>query len=87
MLKPDEFLEEKLYPRNLLIRIEPWIRRKEAVVVLGPRRSGKTSLLKLLAQQLHKSSKEVFFFDAEDPDDKDVLNQGPTVLRQFCVFR
>mgnify|MGYP000274071896 CR=1 FL=1 len=83
MLKPDEFLEEKLYPRNLLIRIEPWIRRKEAVVVLGPRRSGKTSLLKLLAQQLHKSSKEVFFFDAEDPDDKDVLNQGPTVLRQF----
>ena len=83
MIKLSNFLEEKLYPRKLLTRIAPWMRRKEALVFLGPRRSGKTSLLKLIALQFHKSSEEVFFFDAEDPDDKDVLDQGPTTLKQF----
>ncbi len=83
MLKPSDFLKEKLYPRRLLALVEPWMRRKEAVVFLGPRRSGKTSLLKLIAQLLHRRSEEVFFFDAEDPDDKDILNQGPGTLKQF----
>ncbi len=83
MLKSADFLEEKLYPRDLLAAIEPWIKRRQAVVFLGPRRSGKTSLLKIIAQQLHRDLEEVFFFDAEDPDDKDILDQGPAVLRQF----
>ena len=68
MLKSADFLEEKLYPRDLLAAIEPWIKRRQAVVFLGPRRSGKTSLLKIIAQQLHRDLEEVFFFDAEDPD-------------------
>ncbi|MBX6423416.1 ATP-binding protein [Thermosulfurimonas sp. F29] len=83
MIGLDRIREESLYPRELLSKLEPWLARREAIVIVGPRRVGKTSLLKLLALRLAEEGKPVFFFDLEDPDDRDVIEAGPGALRKF----
>ena len=83
MLSLESIKEERLYPRELLLKLEPWLARREAVVIVGPRRVGKTSLLKLLALRLAEEGKPVFFFDLEDPDDRDVIEAGPKALAKF----
>ncbi len=83
MLTEKEIRRKKLFHRDILEIIYPWIDRREAVVILGPRRAGKTSLLLLIAQMILKSRKDVFYFDMEDPDDRDIVNAGPKALKQF----
>ncbi len=83
MLTEKEIIEKKLFHRDILEIIYPWINRREAVVILGPRRAGKTSLLLLIAHMILKSRKDVFYFDMEDPDDRDIVNAGPKSLKQF----
>ena len=83
MLSLESIKEKKLYPRELLLKLEPWLARREAVVIVGPRRVGKTSLLKLLALRLTEEGRPVFFFDLEDPDDRDVIEAGPKALAKF----
>lgn len=38
--------EKKLFPRDLLPKLEKWIDRREAFAIKGPRQSGKTTLLR-----------------------------------------
>ncbi len=83
MLEREAILEVGLYSRELLDRLDPWLARREAIVVLGPRRAGKTSLLKLVAQRFLREEEPVFFFDMEDPDDRDILSGGPRALQRF----
>ena len=83
MLGKDDIREKQLIHRELLEDIYPWIGRREAVLVLGPRRAGKTSLLLLLAQKILEFRDDVFYFDMEDPDDRDILSSGTKALKQF----
>ena len=83
MLGKDGIREKRLIHRELLEDIYPWIGRREAVLVLGPRRAGKTSLLLLLAQKILEFRDDVFYFDMEDPDDRDILSSGTKALKQF----
>ena len=83
MIEIEAIRERHLIQRELLDEIDPWIERREAVVILGARRVGKTSLLLLLAQRLLESGGDVFYFDMEDPDDRDILNAGPKALKRF----
>ena len=48
-----------------------------AVAILGPRQSGKTTLVKQLASQLNK--KKTVYIDLENPDDAARLN-NPTLF-------
>lgn len=79
----EDFLRETLWPRDLFRSVEPWIQRKEAIVVFGPRRSGKTSFLKWLCRLLHTQGGRTFYFDLEDPNDFDLLTSGPKTLSRF----
>ena len=83
MLDIKEIMVEKLFPRHIINQVKVWEGRKEAVVILGPRRAGKTCLLKLLVQRYYNKGMEAFYFDAEDPEDRDILDQGPKALKQF----
>lgn len=41
-----------IYPRDLLNKIEPFLLRKEFISIVGPRQSGKTTLLEILKKYL-----------------------------------
>ncbi len=83
MLEKDDIKERRLIHRDLLEDIYPWIGRREAVVILGPRRAGKTSLLLLLARKILEFRDDVFYFDMEDPDDRDIVSSGTKALKRF----
>ncbi len=83
MMGVDAIKEKEFIYRELLDNIYQWIDRREAVVILGARRVGKTSLLLLLAQKILKFRDDVFYFDMEDPDDRDIVNAGPRALKRF----
>lgn len=54
-----------LIERKLLNQVEPYLASKEAVVVTGMRRTGKTSLLRLLYDRIPAGNK--LFLDLENP--------------------
>lgn len=61
--------EKKLYPRKVLPKILKYIEDDNAIVLLGPRQSGKTSVMQLLMDELVKmgiKDKHIFYFDVED---------------------
>lgn len=45
-----------IYPRNLISAIEPFLNRKEFIAIIGPRQSGKTTLLEILKTHLIEKS-------------------------------
>lgn len=83
MLRAEEINNLKLYPRYLLQRLIKLIDNKESIIVEGPRRVGKTSLLFLLSQFLSKKKEKVFYFDLEDPEDFDIVSGGPKSLKKI----
>jgi len=70
----------KLFPRDTLWRIIPWLKEREAIVITGARRVGKTFLLYLIAQEI---GKDVYFFDLEDPEDYEIVSSGPDAVAHF----
>ncbi|MEM2289994.1 MAG: ATP-binding protein [Candidatus Hadarchaeales archaeon] len=54
-------------PRDLTQELKKWIHRPECFAIRGPRQSGKTTLLKILAKELEKIGR-VIFLNFEDPD-------------------
>jgi len=58
--------------RDLYTEIEPWMAKKQAVAIVGLRRTGKTTLMRQLMTGLPGAA--VFFsFDEEETQEKDVL--------------
>ncbi len=83
MLSKEEIGSRGLLPREMLNSIRPWMKRKEALMVEGCRRAGKTSLLMLAARERIESGEKVVFLDLEDPDDLDVADAGPKSVKQL----
>ncbi len=65
-----------LYSRMILKDIKKWLKRDEIIVLVGPRQSGKTSLMKLMENDLKKEEK-TFFFTLEDMEILSLLNETP----------
>lgn len=55
----------KIYPRDLYFQIKPYLKSRQAIVVTGIRRSGKTSLLKFIFAKIKSPNK--LFLDLENP--------------------
>lgn len=64
-----------LYSRHLTKEIKEYLNDKEALLILGARQTGKTSLLKLIMNEL-KEKEPVFYFDLESPKALNILNEG-----------
>jgi len=79
----------KLYNRQILDKIRPFIKRKEAILIKGMRRAGKTSLLYLLKDLLIKKQKiakeRIYFFDLEDLDIREDFNDNPRALLKYIT--
>jgi predicted AAA+ superfamily ATPase len=63
------------YPRDILTNLNKWLNRREAYAIKGPRQSGKTTLLKLLQNEL--SGENVVFLNFEDPDVLEAFETNP----------
>lgn len=54
-----------IFPRTVLYKIKPYLDSTEAVIITGMRRTGKTTLLKLILEQI--ASENRLFLDLENP--------------------
>ena len=83
----ENIFDKPLIERNVLCQITKWIPKKEAIVLLGSRQVGKTSMLYLLIQHLVKKRKidpeDIFYFDLERIENLEMLNAGADSLIDF----
>lgn len=80
----------KLYNRQIIRKIKPFIKRKEAILIKGTRRVGKTSVLHLveniLEEDLKVSMERIYFFDLEDLDIREDFNDSPKNLMKHITY-
>ncbi len=82
-----DILKILLIERDIFSKIIKWIAKKEAVILIGSRQVGKSSLLYLLIQHLVQkikiNPKDIFYFDLERLDNLELLNNGVNSLTDF----
>ncbi|MCK4252674.1 ATP-binding protein [candidate division WOR-3 bacterium] len=82
-----QILNKSLIERNILPQIIKWIPEKEALILLGSRQVGKTSLLYLLIRYLAVNKgiaeKDIFYLDLERIDNLELLNAGVDRLLDY----
>lgn len=68
--------KQEIIPRDILVELQKWLDRREAFAIRGPRQSGKTTLLKILAKMLEGRGK-VTLLNFEDPDILEAFERNP----------
>ena len=77
-----------LYPRKITKEIKKWLFEKEIIILNGPRQVGKTSLLKILRNELLKSGiseKTIFYLNLEEIKILETLNKDPENLLKYIT--
>jgi len=67
-----------LYKRLILNKIEKVLNREEFIILTGARQTGKTSILLMLKDGLTQSGKSCFYFNLENQETLNLLNESPT---------
>lgn len=62
--------------RQLEEKMAPFLKRKEAISIIGPRQVGKTTSLKFLEESLKKQGKKVKFITFENLEDLDIFQNS-----------
>lgn len=62
--------------RQLEASIKPFIKRKEALAIIGPRQAGKTTFIKHLGGELRRSGKKVKFITFENRGDLEMFQNS-----------
>lgn len=74
-------MKKKLIKRELFSKLINWLDQKEIFIILGPRQSGKTTLLQMIADYLKEKQKvardRIFYFSFEDPQLRLEFSQNP----------
>jgi predicted AAA+ superfamily ATPase len=71
---------EKIIPREIELKIEDWLSRKEIIAVRGPRQCGKTTLLKKLINVLKEKGVQetnIHYVSFEDDFKKEKFEKSP----------
>lgn len=79
-----------LYIRKIQEKIRRWLLKEEVILLNGARQVGKTSLLKLLKQDLKKSGIEeerIFYFNLENFDILNDFNKSPLNLLNYITIK
>ncbi len=74
--------------RRILQHLQKWLDRDEIVIISGPRRVGKTSLLMLIENELLSrgiKKENIFMLNLEDLDVLQELNRSPKELLKFIL--
>jgi len=77
---------EMLYPRILEKEILRYLPEKEALIILGARQVGKTSLMLRIKSKIEKEV-PCFYFDLEKPQDLEKVEAGCEELLQFLEIQ
>ena len=78
----DDIKKINLKHREILDKIMVWVPEREAVVISGARRVGKTYLMYLIAREI---GKDIYYFDLEEPDDFEIVSAGADTLSKFVT--
>lgn len=62
-----------IYPRSILPKVKKYLSTQDILVILGARQTGKSTLLRLLMQEVRNP----IYFDLEDYKYRDICNAGP----------
>lgn len=77
--------------RKILSHISNFLNYKEAIVIYGARQVGKTTIMKMLINELKSTNKipeeSVFYFDLEDLEMLELCNQGVDHLIRYIDAR
>ncbi len=79
----------KYFKRKLQKKIQPWLEKPDALVILGARQVGKSTLLDLLREDIKEKwgdSRNILTFNLEDTDQLSALNRDPKYFREYCIF-
>ena len=71
-----------LFKRKIFDKILPWLEKPQAIVLTGMRRTGKTTLVKQLLEEIKSENK--LYFDFEALEQRDVFegaNYGLILLK------
>jgi predicted AAA+ superfamily ATPase len=82
----DSIRTRPLLPRAVVPAILKWMDDRQALVLIGSRQVGKTSILFLLIQHLLRQqvpSRNVFYLDLENFEHLTLLEEGPETLVRF----
>lgn len=77
-----------LYPRKIVKKLKKWLSEKEIIILNGARQVGKTSILKLLKEELLKlgiSEKAIFYLNLEEMKILENLNENPENLLKYII--
>jgi len=70
------------YERKLTEEIMKYLKAPEAIVIFGSRQVGKTTLLKIIMNEIG-AKKKVFYLDLEETRNLDIVNEGPVNLMEY----
>jgi len=72
-----------IYPREILKEIEKYIKSKEAIVITGMRRTGKTTVLRIIFDKIDSDNK--IFIDLENPINRKYFEEDnyETIKKSF----
>lgn len=79
-----------LYNRKIQEKIRKWLFKDEIILLTGARQVGKTSLLKLLKEDLKKSGikeETIFYFNLENLDVLNDFNKSPDNLLNYIAIK
>jgi len=79
-----------LYNRKIQEKIRKWLLKEEIILLTGARQVGKTSLLKLLKEDLQNSGIEeerIFYFNLENLDILNDFNKSPQNLLSYITAK
>ncbi|MCP8307949.1 MAG: ATP-binding protein [archaeon] len=78
--------KELIFPRDIEASLLRWIERRETYAIKGPRQSGKTTLLRILEDDLKKKGINTVFLNFEDPDILEAFETNPKeYIRSFLT--
>ncbi len=73
----------KIYERELVLEVRKYLSSREAIVIMGSRQVGKSSLLRYLME--HDLKENVFFFDLELKEFLDLCNLGAEAVYTYLL--
>src|SRR3989338_10125091 len=73
----------KIYERKLATQVAAYLNSREAIVIMGARQVGKTSLLRYLIEKHIKDN--VFYFDLELRELLDLCNRGSEEVYRYIL--